>query len=390
MARIVKPPRSCERLHHVRARLRKASCMTDDAHDDLSHSDEDSGDDNNDSNKPRPAHPVMRAPSQQSAPASDAQDAPSSSGTPELAPRAVHIKDADPQTQSAFFARLPPEVRRMIYTHVWRLSNPTLALHIHAACDGARLTHTPCCTSCSLSSCSPSVQQQQRAAAAEEEAEEDDPMRTDPWPGWRGRNQPPRWFWHAWGLRMRWGSPHWKCQAEAMLSWRAKADGTCADERGLRGNGYLPVFLTSRRVYAEAIESFLESTTLIFTASEDAYRFFVQQPHPYHAKVRSVHLAFTHFKDHLFLQRIEPRHPRLPDSQLSVPVSWGVWTPLMRCVRGGLPELRRLTVHLSAAAAPTSREEVFLDVLREWADEGYGMVEEKGGGLVYTETGRLH
>lgn len=139
----------------------------------------------------------------------------------------------------------------MIYTHVWRLSNPTLALHIHAACDGARLTHTPCCTSCSLSSCSPAVQQQQQqqhAAAAAEEAEEDDPMRTDPWPGWRGRNQPPRWFWHAWGLRMRWGSPHWKCQAEAMLSWRAKADGTCADERGLRGNGYLPVFLTSRRV----------------------------------------------------------------------------------------------------------------------------------------------
>ena len=76
-------------------------------------------------------------------------------------------------------------------------------------------------------------------------------MRTDPWPGWRGRNQPPRWFWHAWGLRMRWGSPHWKCQAEAMLSWRARADGTCADEKGLAGSGsssYLSVFLTSRRV----------------------------------------------------------------------------------------------------------------------------------------------
>lgn len=141
--------------------------------------------------------------------------------------------------------------------------------------------------------------------------------------------------------------------------------------------------------YAEAIESFLESTTLIFTASEDAYRFFVQHPHRHRARVRSVQLAFTHFKDHLFLQRIEPKHPRLPDSQLSVPVSWGVWTPLMRCVREDLPELRRLTVHLSAAAAPTAREEVFLDVLREWAAEGYGTVEEKGGGLVYTETGRL-
>lgn len=140
--------------------------------------------------------------------------------------------------------------------------------------------------------------------------------------------------------------------------------------------------------YAEAIESFLESTTLIFTASEDAYRFFVQHPHRHRERARSVQLAFTHFKDHLFLQRIEPRHPRLPDSQLSVPVSWGLWTPLMRAVREGLPELRRLTVHLSAAAAPTAREEVFLDVLREWAAEGYGTVEERAGGLVYTETGR--
>lgn len=114
----------------------------------------------------------------------------------------------------------------------------------------------------------------------------------------------------------------------------------------------------------------------------------MQHPHAHAKKLRSLQLAFTHFKDHLFLQRIEPKHPRLPDSQLSVPVSWGVWTPLMRCVRGeGLPELRRLTVHLSAAAAPTAREEVFLDVLREWAAEGYGTVEEKAGGLVYTETG---
>lgn len=147
------------------------------------------------------------------------------------------------------------------------------------------------------------------------------------------------------------------------------------------------LLLTTPSRYAEAIESFLESTTLIFTASEDAYRFFVQHPHPHAASVRSLQLAFTHFKDHLFLQRIEPKHPRLPDSQLGVPVSWELWTPLMRCVREGLPELRRLTVHLSAAAAPTAREEVFLDVLREWAADGFGTVEERAGGVVYTEMG---
>lgn len=240
MARIANPPRSFERLHHVRARLRKASCMSADTGDDLSHG-EDGGDDSDD--EPRSAHPS--ASGQSPAPAADAHshNASLSSSAPESASQAVPIAEADPQIQSAFFNRLPPEVRRMVYTHVWRLSNPTLALHIHAACDGARLTHTPCCTTSSFSQSSCSVSHQETR-----EAEEDDPMRTDPWPGWRGRNQPPRWFWHAWGLRMRWGSPHWKCQAEAMLSWRARADGTCADERGLGSSSYLPVFLTSRRV----------------------------------------------------------------------------------------------------------------------------------------------
>lgn len=249
MARIANPPRSFERLHHVRARLRKASCMGSDGHDNLDH-DEEGGDDSDDDT--RAAHPFSSYGPSQSPPsetASDAQDGAEQSTSQAAVVQTGGTQDADPQVQSAFFSRLPPEVRRMVYSHVWRLSNPTLALHIHAACDGARLTHTPCCCttppSSSSSPCSDGVQDTTPA-----EAEEDDPMRTDPWPGWRGRNQPPRWFWHAWGLRMRWGSPHWKCQAEAMLSWRARADGTCADEKGLGAGSscYLPVFLTCRRV----------------------------------------------------------------------------------------------------------------------------------------------
>lgn len=251
MARIANPPRSFERLHHVRARLRKASCMGSDTHDDLDPDEGGGGDDSDDDT--RTAHPFSSA-TNHSAPAlaPDVQEAePSSSTMDSSSQPVVQLQDADPQMQSAFFNRLPPEVRRMVYTHVWRLSNPTLALHIHAACDGARLTHTPCCTTTTTTtttvSHSSSLSVQEETSG---EAEEDDPMRTDPWPGWRGRNQPPRWFWHAWGLRMRWGSPHWKCQAEAMLSWRARADGTCADERalGMGSSSYLPVFLTSRRV----------------------------------------------------------------------------------------------------------------------------------------------
>lgn len=255
MARIANPPKSFERLHHVRARLRKASCLGADTHDGPGHDEDGGGDGSEDSDdETRHAHPF--APGQPPAPAPDGGDAASSSSQPEsAAAQAVPNRETDPQAQSAFFNRLPPEVRRMVYTHVWRLTNPTLALHIHAACDGARLTHTPCCTTTTItSSSSPSRSQEAteetgaEAGAEAEDLDDDDPMRTDPWPGWRGRNQPPRWFWHAWGLRMRWGPPHWRCQAEAMLSWRAREDGTCADERGLRPSGYLPVFLTSRRV----------------------------------------------------------------------------------------------------------------------------------------------
>jgi hypothetical protein len=269
MAKIANHPRSFERLHHVRARLRRASCMGSDTPDHVDHNDSGAGEEDFSEDETRTAHPFAR-PSMSPAPAGP-QDGATSSSYLAAEPAVAHtqVGEADPQLQSAFFNRLPPEVRRMIYTHVWRLSNPTLALHIHAACDGARLTHTPCCTtsspfssSSSSSSSKPplfSMQEERRdeeggeaRQADGEEAEEDDPMMTDPWPGWRGRNQPPRWFWHAWGLRMRWGSPHWRCQAEAMLSWRAGADGTCADEKGLVASGssssYMPVFLTSRRV----------------------------------------------------------------------------------------------------------------------------------------------
>lgn len=272
------------------------------------------------------------------------------------------------QLQSTFFTGLPPEIRRMIYTEVWRASNDTLRLHIHAASDGSKLTHTSC-----------------KCSAVESSLDEEDPMQMDSWPGWRGKNQPPRWFWHAWGLRLRWGV-HWRCQADAMTAWKTRDDGTCVDERILRRGSYLDVFLTCKRMYAEAVESFFESTTLIFTASEDAYLFFIQQPHPYQFKIHALDFSFTHFKDHLFLQPIASKHPRLAAGS-NVPVSREVWTPLMLCVREKLPELQWLRVHLSTSA-PAERVEMFLEVLRTWVQEGYGKVEEKNDGLVYVGRGR--
>lgn len=144
------------------------------------------------------------------------------------------------QPQSLFFTHLPLEIRRLVYAQLFGATNPLMKMHVHAACDGARLTTTPC-------------RYQQVPAAAtsnstrDDDDAADDPMQTDPWPGWRGRNQPPRWFWHAWGLRLRWG-PHWTCQAAAMRDWEARADGTSVDFRGQRGLGWMGMFLTCRQM----------------------------------------------------------------------------------------------------------------------------------------------
>ncbi|ROW05795.1 hypothetical protein VMCG_05207 [Cytospora schulzeri] len=314
MARLSRP-KSSERMHYFRSRLRKASCMNDD----------DSCEDHSDDDLP-PPHPstsLSPSPGQEELIASS----PSSLRT---ALSKIRPEDMNQQLQSAFFTSLPPEIR------------------------------------------------------LESNQDEEDPMQMDSWPGWRGKNQPPRWFWHAWGLRLRWGA-HWRCQADAMTAWKTSDDGTCVDERSLRRGNYMDVFLTCKKIYSEAVESFFESTTLIFTASEDAYRFFVQQPHAYQSKIHALDFSFTHFKDHLFLQPIASEHPRLAVGS-NVPVSQDVWKPLMLCVREKLPELRRLRVHLSTSAPP-ERVEMFLEVLRTWVQDGYGKIEERDDGLVYVGEG---
>lgn len=118
---------SHSQLQSMRARLRRASCMHDDAFDD------DNDDDNNYDNDT--AAPGESPPRPQPA-VSDAGHGP------------ARVRDdgreSYEQLQSAFFARLPAEVRRMIYAALWRSSNPLMKMHLHAGCDGPRLTTTPC------------------------------------------------------------------------------------------------------------------------------------------------------------------------------------------------------------------------------------------------------
>lgn len=203
--------RSHSQVRSMRARLRKASCMNDDSYQD-----------DNPLAEAAALHPQPWAPAYEQ---EDAETSIPSSMKPENG-------EVDGQLASAFFTRLPGEIRRMIYTELWRSANPLMKMHIHGSANGPNLIHTAC--------------YYQPKAMFSTRDDEPDPMRTDPWPAWRSRNQPPRWFWHAWGLRLRWGV-HWKCQGVAMLDWRPRGDGTCEDLRNADG-GWMGCFLTCRKM----------------------------------------------------------------------------------------------------------------------------------------------
>lgn len=130
--------------------------------------------------------------------------------------------------------------------------------------------------------------------------------------------------------------------------------------------------------YAEAIESLFETATFVFTASEDAYRFLVQQPHPHMSSIRRLDFCLSHHKDHLFLFRIDSKHPQLSCCQ-TVPIGWELWDPLMTCVKGKLPELQTLNIHL--AHQPHGREDKFLRLLDAWETAGVLTIERKGHGV---------
>lgn len=200
---------SFSQVQSMRARLRKASCMSDESYED--------------DNLPHgPLHLQPWAPTSRL----------EAAACPPASQRRSNNGQIDDQLESALFTKLPVELRRMIYTELWRSSNPLMKMHIHGSANGPKLVPTPC--------------QYEPKATFSTRDDEVDPMRTDPWPAWRSRNQPPRWFWHAWGLRLRWGV-HWKCQAMAMLNWNPRVDGTCEDLSGTDGR-WLGCFLTCRKM----------------------------------------------------------------------------------------------------------------------------------------------
>lgn len=125
---------SYPQLQSMRARLRRASCMNDDSYDACDAREEEEP-------PPHPSQSTTTRPSGEQRPPQSWQQ---QHQQQQQQQRDGNDREPDEQLQSAFFTRLPAEVRRMIYEALWRSDNPLMKMHVHACCDGARLTTTPC------------------------------------------------------------------------------------------------------------------------------------------------------------------------------------------------------------------------------------------------------
>ncbi|KAK1834973.1 hypothetical protein QBC39DRAFT_342333 [Podospora conica] len=254
---------------------------------------------------------------------------------------------ADDQNTSTLFSRLPLEIRRLIYLEVWRdyiqsadqSGHPELRLHLYTyfGVKHRAWRHLRCLV--------------HKGAPPEEDTH------LGPSPFDNSHTHPlPPWYFFAWNQRKYWGK-HWKCQSANMKRWDRTTGITAPDV----ASPFLPVFLTCKKMYWEAIASLFNHTTLVFTSSEDAYRFFVHDQHPLAYAIRSIELIFTDPNDHLFLVQIQRETPANaadapneaePEPGTTITHMFSrievfgpkLWTELIRGLRAATPGLRDLDV----------------------------------------------
>lgn len=110
--------------------------------------------------------------------------------------------------------------------------------------------------------------------------------------------------------------------------------------------------------YWEAIASLFNHTTLVFTSSEDAYRFFVQPRHPFADGIRSLELNFTNPNDHLFLSPVQRETPACDaaDEQNEAKAGAGTVVHVFSRIEVFGPKMWAELVHGLHAATPNLRD----------------------------------
>ncbi|KAK4197966.1 hypothetical protein QBC40DRAFT_284523, partial [Triangularia verruculosa] len=173
------------------------------------------------------------------------------------------------------FSHYPWEIRRLVYEHVF-----PRRLHLYRN-ESGQWTHARC-----------------EVDPAAPPRPDEDLLRVPEWLRHTLTSPPPKWFWHSWMLRLDWGtSSHWQCQAPR----HQHCDTTTARYTKSGGSSFISLLLTSKLVYQEAIIAMSETTTLIFTSSEDAYDFTVTNPYPHLSKLRSIEFTFASPYDSIYV-----------------------------------------------------------------------------------------
>ncbi len=184
-----------------------------------------------------------------------------------------------------------------------------------------------------------------------------------------------------------------------------------ADFSDLQEDVYSPHFFLSCYVpnadlcdrYWEAIVSFFESVTPVFTSSEDAYHFFNLKPHPFLGSFRSVEFSFTNPNDHLFLAQVQREQDDTPPPAavgpntgdhpcLTVPCRLEVfgqqlWAQLVQGVKTRVPDLRDFDITIVGRlnhAATLTRFGPFVE-----GDEEVEVEQKEEGQSAWALPGRL-
>ncbi|KAK8090648.1 hypothetical protein PG994_000153 [Apiospora phragmitis] len=182
-----------------------------------------------------------------------------------ISPGSDFTMNADLQRQSAFFGRLPREIRDMVYLAMWDVSGTQQ--HVFELEEGSgHVTHFPC-----------------SMTAGEQDSRNDEFEKL--WHKQQARRPRSLVEDPVWARRMSssWYE-HWKCE-EAMLVSREKGKKP--------GTLFLPSLLMCRRMYDEALPTLYASTTLVMTSLPLAHSLLVAAPSPNTRLWRSARLSLT-------------------------------------------------------------------------------------------------
>ncbi|KAL8352908.1 hypothetical protein RB601_002973 [Gaeumannomyces tritici] len=264
---------------------------------------------------------------------------------------------ADPQLSALFFSRLPPEVRRLIYIEVFRaFTDGSRRIHVSAEDNHCAVSFAPCILDHSHPQQDQADGGAPRGPLTMGNVNERNIL-VDANVHANGGRDPAHWWWWRWSLRLRWGD-HMDCVSRAVGS----PPGPGPRPAAMEGTAPLrAMFLTCNRMYTESITTLFETTAFLFKSSTDAARFLKILPHRYTHLIRFIEFNFIYDKDCLYLQPIEPVHPRITfaAAKETPAVGIAVWNNLVGALASAVPELSNLKVFIGAK--PTADKEEFLE-----------------------------